>query len=58
MSFALQLLLVPGFWGTSSMCGLKVTDLELVMVSIIVGRFTGTLLWNANSTMPNLSDAG
>ena len=40
------------------MCGLKVTVLELVMVSIIAGKFIGALLGTINSTMPNLDDVG
>ena len=40
------------------MCGQKVTVLELVMVSIIAGKFIGTLLESVNSAIPNLDDAG
>ena len=54
--FALQLLLLCGFWGISSICGLKVTVLELVMVSIIAGKFIGALLGTVNSTIPNLNN--
>ena len=54
--FALQLLLLYGFWGISSKSGLKGTVLELVMVSIIAGKYIGALLGTVNSTMPILND--
>ena len=40
------------------MCWLKVTVLELVMVSIIAGKFIGASLGTINSTIPNLNDVG
>ena len=40
------------------MCGLKVTVLELVMVSIIAGKFIGVSFGTVNSTMSNLNDVG
>ena len=58
IGFALWLLLSCGFWGISSMCGLKVIILEFVMVSIIAGKFIGALLGTVNSTIPNLYDVG
>ena len=57
MGFALQSLLLCSFWGISSICGLKMTVLEFVMVSIIAGKFIGTSLGTINSTIPNLNDA-
>ena len=56
--FALQSLLLYGFWGVSSLCWLKVTVLEFVMVSIIAGKFIGASLGTVNSTIPNLDDVG
>ena len=44
MGFALQSLLLCGFWRIPSMYGLKVTVLELVMVSIIAVKFIGASL--------------
>ena len=40
------------------MCGLKVTVLEHVMVSIIAGKFTDASWGILNSTIPNLDDVG
>ena len=40
------------------MCGLKVTVLEFLMMSIIAGKFIGASLGTVNSTIPNLDDAG
>ena len=40
------------------MCLPKVTVLELVIVSIIAGKFIGALLGTVNSTIPNLDDVG
>ena len=54
MGFALQSLLSCGFLGISSMCGLKVTVLELVFMFIIVGKFIGASLGTVNTTIPNL----
>ena len=51
------LLLLFGFWGISFNCRLKVTVLELVLVSIIAGQFVGVSVGTVNSTMPNLNDA-
>ena len=58
MGFDLQLLLLCGFRGISSKCGLKVTILKLVMVSIIAVMFIGALLVTVNSTIPHLDDEG
>ena len=58
MGFALQSLLLCGFCRISSICGLKVTVLELVMMSIIAGKFIGASLGTVNSTIPNLDDVG
>ena len=38
------------------MCGLKVTVLELVLVSIIAWKFISASLGTVNSTIPNLND--
>ena len=54
MAFVLQSLLLSGFWEMSSMCWLKVSVLEFVMVSIIARKFTGASLGTVNSTIPSL----
>ena len=58
MGFALQWLLLCGFWRISSMCGPKVTVLEFVMVSFIAGKCIGASLGTVNSTILNFNDVG
>ena len=58
MHFAVQYLLLCDFCGVSSGCWLNVTVFELVMVSIIAGKFIGASLGTVNCTMPNLDEVG